>query len=71
MQIEHLETFLDLMETNSFNRTAERLNLTQSTVSGRIQALDILAKAEFHTERLGHLGQLGGEHLAVASLVVG
>ena len=29
MQIELIETFLDLMETRSFNRTAERLSLTQ------------------------------------------
>jgi DNA-binding transcriptional LysR family regulator len=40
MQIELLETFLDLIETGSFNRTAERLGVTQSTVSGRIAALE-------------------------------
>ncbi|TWF58303.1 LysR family transcriptional regulator [Neorhizobium alkalisoli] len=40
MQIELIETFLDLMETRSFNRTAERLNLTQSTVSHRVNALE-------------------------------
>ncbi|GAB4230648.1 MAG: LysR family transcriptional regulator [Kiloniellaceae bacterium] len=40
MQIELLETFLDLMETKSFNRTAERLGVTQSTVSGRVKALE-------------------------------
>lgn len=40
MQIELLETFLDLMETNSFNRTADRLNIKQSTVSNRIQSLE-------------------------------
>lgn len=40
MQIELIETFLDLMESRSFNRTAERLNLTQSTVSHRIKALE-------------------------------
>ncbi len=40
MQIELLETFLDLMETRSFNRTAERLNLTQSTISHRVNALE-------------------------------
>ncbi len=33
MQIELIETFLDLMETGSFNRTADRLGVTQSTVS--------------------------------------
>ncbi len=40
MQIEQIETFLDLIETRSFNRTAERLNVTQSTVSHRINALE-------------------------------
>ena len=40
MQIELLETFLDLCETRSFNRSAERLGVTQSTVSARIAALE-------------------------------
>ena len=40
MQIELIETFLDLCETRSFNKTAERLGTTQSTVSGRIKALE-------------------------------
>jgi DNA-binding transcriptional LysR family regulator len=40
MQIELLDTFLDLIETRSFHRTAERLHVTQSTVSARVQALE-------------------------------
>jgi DNA-binding transcriptional LysR family regulator len=40
MQIELIETFLDLCDTRSFNRTAERLGVMQSTVSGRIRALE-------------------------------
>ncbi|WP_342069125.1 LysR family transcriptional regulator [Yoonia algicola] len=40
MQIELIDTFLDLCETKSFNRTAERLGVTQSTVSGRIRSLE-------------------------------
>lgn len=40
MQIELLETFLDLIESRSFNRTAERLGLTQSTVSARVASLE-------------------------------
>jgi len=40
MQIELIETFLDLCETKSFNQTAERLEVTQSTVSGRIKSLE-------------------------------
>ena len=40
MQIELIETFLDLCATRNFNRTAERLGVTQSTVSGRVRALE-------------------------------
>ncbi|MCA1490916.1 LysR family transcriptional regulator [Sinorhizobium alkalisoli] len=40
MQVDLIETFLDLMETRSFNRTAERLNVTQSTISHRMKALE-------------------------------
>lgn len=40
MQIDLIETFLDLIETRSFHRTAERLQITQSTVSSRLQALE-------------------------------
>lgn len=40
MQVELIETFLDLCETRSFRRTAERLGVTQSTVSGRVRALE-------------------------------
>ena len=40
MQIELIDTFLDLIETRSFNRTAERMGVTQSTVSGRLVTLE-------------------------------
>ncbi len=40
MQIELIDTFLDLCETRSFNQTAERLGVTQSTVSGRVKTLE-------------------------------
>lgn len=40
MQIELIDTFLDLIETRSFHRTAERLHVTQSTVSARVQSLE-------------------------------
>ena len=35
-----VDTFLDLVETQSFNRTADRLEITQSTVSARIRTLE-------------------------------
>lgn len=40
MQIDLLDTFLDLAETRSFHRTSERLRITQSTVSARVTALE-------------------------------
>lgn len=40
MQTEWIDTFLDLMDSRSFNRTAERLGITQSTVSARVKALE-------------------------------
>jgi LysR family transcriptional regulator, flagellar master operon regulator len=54
MQIELIETFLDLVETRSFNRTAERLGITQSSVSGRVVALETAVGARlFHRSRAG------------------
>lgn len=40
MQTDQITTFLDLCETRSFHRTADRLGVTQSTVSGRLKALE-------------------------------
>jgi len=40
MRLEWLNTFIDVSETRNFNRTAERLHITQSTVSSRIRSLE-------------------------------
>src|SRR5205085_12505513 len=40
MQLELLETFLDLLDSRSFRLTAERLGITQSTVSARVRTLE-------------------------------
>jgi DNA-binding transcriptional LysR family regulator len=54
MQIELIETFLDLAETRSFHRTAERLGITQSTVSARVQGLEAAVGARlFDRSRAG------------------
>lgn len=54
MQIIEIETFLDLIETRSFNRSAERLGVTQSTVSGRIASLEAAVGARlFSRSRAG------------------
>lgn len=49
MQIELIDTFLDLIETKSFHRTAERMQITQSTVSARVQALEAAVGARLLT----------------------
>lgn len=49
MQIDLLETFLDLAETRSFHRTAERLSITQSTVSARLHTLEASVGARLFT----------------------
>lgn len=54
MQIDQIETFLDLLDTRSFNRTADRLSVTQSTVSGRVKALEkALGERLFERSRSG------------------
>jgi len=40
MNIDLARTFLEIVETGNFNKAAERLNVTQSTVSMRIRALE-------------------------------
>lgn len=40
MNVEHVKTFLVVAATGNFNRAAERLFVTQSTVSARIRALE-------------------------------
>lgn len=54
MHLEWIETYLDLMETGNFKSTAENLNLTQSTVSHRVQILeDVLGCKLFERGRNG------------------
>ncbi len=54
MQPELLDTFLDLIATRSFHRSAERLGLTQSTISARVKTLEgILGATLFTRSRAG------------------
>jgi DNA-binding transcriptional LysR family regulator len=65
MQIELLETFLDLVETGSFNRTAERLSVTQSTISGRIVTLEAALGARlFNRSKAGTSPTPAGKRFA-------
>ncbi len=52
VQFDHLETFLELARNRSFSRTAERMHVTQSTVSMRIKVLETtLDRTLFHRGR--------------------
>jgi DNA-binding transcriptional LysR family regulator len=56
MQPDQIDTFLDLADSRSFHRSAERLGVTQSTVSARIAALEAtLGAALFTRSRAGAL----------------
>ncbi|MEH6726200.1 MAG: LysR family transcriptional regulator [Hyphomicrobiales bacterium] len=62
MDIQLLETFTDLMETQSFNQTAERLGITQSTVSHRIRTLEtLLGQRLFDRSRAGTHPTIAGD----------
>ena len=59
MQLEQIETFLDLIESRNFNRTADRLGVSQSTISSRIRTLESAIGS-----RLFHRGRAGAEPTA-------
>ena len=66
MQIELLETFLDLVQSRSFHRTAERLEVTQSTISARVQALESALGARlFNRSRAGTDLTIEGQRLSL------
>lgn len=61
MQLDLIETYLDLMESRSFHLTAERLGITQSTVSSRIKTLEAeLGSALFQRGRSGAAPTVAG-----------
>jgi DNA-binding transcriptional LysR family regulator len=54
MNIDLARTFLEIVETGNFNKAAERLHVTQSTVSMRIKALeDELGRSLFTRSKAG------------------
>lgn len=56
MQPDQIDTFLDLCDSRSFHRTAERMGITQSTVSARIAGLEATLGAPlFNRSRAGAL----------------
>ncbi|MEM7208022.1 MAG: LysR family transcriptional regulator [Pseudomonadota bacterium] len=40
MKIEHIRTFLEIASCGNFNRAAENLNVTQSTISARVKTME-------------------------------
>ena len=40
MKIEYISTFLEIAECGNFNRAADNLNVTQSTVSARVKLME-------------------------------
>jgi len=40
VKIDHIRTFLEISDCGNFNRAAENLNVTQSTVSARVKAME-------------------------------
>ncbi len=40
VKIDHIRTFLEISDCGNFNRTAENLHVTQSTVSARVKAME-------------------------------
>lgn len=54
MDIDLARTFLAIVETGNFNKAADRINVTQSTVSMRIKSLeDSLGQPLFHRSKAG------------------
>ena len=63
MNIEHIRTFLEIATTGNFHHAAERLHVTQSTVSARIKSLeDQLERAFFLRNRNGVSLTAAGHH---------
>jgi DNA-binding transcriptional LysR family regulator len=63
MDIELARTFLEVVDTGNFKKAADRLNLTQSTVSMRIKALeDQLGQRLFRRSKAGAELMPAGHH---------
>ena len=71
MYIDHIKTFLEVTSTGSFQLAAEKLYVTQSTVSARIKALeDQLNRPLFIRKRSGVELTAGGQRFHPHALTV-
>ena len=63
MNTEFLRSFLDVVETGSFTRSACRLHVSQSTISGRVQELEREVGQTLLTRLRGRVEQIGRAHV--------
>lgn len=71
MYIDHIRTFLEVANTGSFQGAAEKLHVTQSTVSTRIKALETqLNRPLFNRKRNGTELTSGGQRFYPHALTV-
>lgn len=72
MNLTFLQTFLTVLETGNLNKTAERLNVTQSTVTARLDALEdaLGAKLLVRARRGARMTRAGFELRPHAELLV-
>jgi len=62
MNVEQLETFLDIVESRNFQRSADRLGLAQSSISARIRSLESSLNTQlFVRGRQGATPTIAGE----------
>lgn len=72
MQVDQIRTFLEVARVGSFQRAAEILNVTQSTVSARIKALeDEMNQVLFRRTRQGAEPNHAGQRFHRYALVIG
>ncbi len=63
MNLEHIRTFLEIAACGNFNRAAETLNVTQSTVSARIKSLEAaFGRSLFNRSHAGAQLTAAGQH---------
>ena len=63
MKIEHVRTFLEISDCGNFNRAAENLNVTQSTISARVKSIeDRLGRTLFVRNHSGVELTSAGQH---------
>ena len=63
MKIEHIRTFLEISDCGNFNRAAENLNVTQSTISARVKSMeDSFGRDLFVRSHAGVVLTSAGQH---------